>query len=156
MDKSNQQNSEQDIQNTNEPPIYPNIDLSFEQVYDIIMSLKNFFLRETFLEILGNGEDKNRLNCAGILGIQFLLKQQKEADEFTEKLNRGEVTVGELAYFCEHRKFAIYCLLCLEEIEKDNKVTKCIECGNIFHEKCFNEEFNFGGKCLACEKDINF
>ena len=114
MDKSNQQNSEQDIQNTNEPPIYPNIDLSFEQVYDIIMSLKNFFLRETFLEILRNGEDKNRLNCAGILGIQFLLKQQKEADEFTEKLNRGEVTVGELAYFCEHRKFAIYCLLCLK------------------------------------------
>jgi hypothetical protein len=31
---------------------------SFEFVYDITMRLKNIFLRETFLEILGNGEDK--------------------------------------------------------------------------------------------------
>ena len=154
MDKSNQKNCEKDIQNSNEPQISSTFNPSFEQSYNIIMKLKNNFLRETFLDILGDGEDPNRLKCAFFYGIKYLSKQQKEADEFMEKVNRGEVTVGELFYFYQHRINAIYCVCCLEEIKEENKVTKCIECGNIFHEKCFNENFNFGGKCEACEKNM--
>ena len=68
----------------------------FEFVYDITMRLKNIFLRETFLEILGNGEDKSRLICAANLSLIFLNKQQQEAVAFMERIKKGGVTVGEL------------------------------------------------------------
>ena len=126
---------------------------SFEFVYDITMRLKNIFLRETFLEILGNGEDKSRLICAANLSLIFLNKQQQEAVAFMERIKKGGVTVGELIEFRKHRINAIYCPLCLEEIIEDNKTIECCSCKNIFHEQCFREEFNSSDKCDECKKD---
>ena len=69
---------------------------SFEFVYDITMRLKNIFLRETFLEILGNGEDKSRLICAANLSLIFLNKQQQEAVTFMERIKKGGLQLGNL------------------------------------------------------------
>ena len=120
------------------------------------MRLKNNFLRETFLEILGDGKDKGRLECAANLGMTFLLKQQKEADEFWEKLKKGGVTVGEFIEFRNNRINAIYCPLCLEEIKKENKLVECRSCKDIYHEKCFRDEFNNDDMCWGCKNNFSF
>ena len=59
---------------------------SFDLVYNSIMCLKNNYLRELILEILGNGEDKSKLVCAANLGLHFLDKQKKKKTNFGKKL----------------------------------------------------------------------
>ena len=92
--------------------------LTFERVQDSLMEIKNNFMRETFLELLGNGEDKGKMKAAAILGISFLLKEREETDQFMERLKKGEVTVGEFMEFRNNRIYAIYCPLCLEQIKR--------------------------------------
>ena len=119
---------------------------SFDLVYNSIMCLKNNYLRELILEILGNGEDKSKLVCAANLGLHFLDKQKKEEDEFWEKINRSEATVGDLFEFQNYRYNAIYCVLCLEVIKKDDKVFKCGVCETLFHERCIKSK----NDCEVC------
>ena len=127
---------------------------SFEDTYDNIMSIKNNFLRELVLESLGDGEDQEKVNSAFKFSTLLLLKQKKEADEFWERIKRGEATVGDLCEFCENRWHSIYCLICLEQIRKEDKVIKCSSCGFDFHEQCFKEGDNSGDVCKVC-KNIN-
>ena len=119
---------------------------SFDLTYNAIMCLKNNYLRELILEILGNGEDKSKLVCAANLGLHFLDKQKKEEDEFLEKINRSEATVGDLFEFQNYRYNAIYCVLCLEVIKKDDKVFKCGVCETLFHERCIKSK----NDCEVC------
>ena len=103
------------LQNDNDNKQEASIDnvdnsLSFNDVYDIIMRIKNNFLRENLLLVLEYSKDPERLNKVAKSSIYLLLKQQKEADEFRKRIQRGEVTVQELASFCENRWHSIYCI----------------------------------------------
>ena len=125
--------------------------LTFERVQDSLMEIKNNFMRETFLELLGNGEDKGKMKAAAILGISFLLKEREETEQFMERLKKGEMTVGEFMEFRNNRIYAIYCPLCLEQIKKEQKLISCSSCKEIYHEKCFRDQFHNDDKCSQCK-----
>ena len=50
--------------------------LSFNDIYDIIMRIKNNFLRENLLLVLEYSKDPERLNNVAKSSIYLLLKQQ--------------------------------------------------------------------------------
>ena len=125
---------------------------SFELVHDTIICLKNNFLREILLDVLGDGEDKSLIECVGTLAMHFLTKQKKESDEFWEKVKRAEVTVEEHFEFQYNRYNSVYCLVCLEEIKKNDETIKCNTCETLFHEECFQEGDNFEDSCIVCDR----
>ena len=125
--------------------------ITFERVQNVIMRIKNNFMRETLLKVLDKSEDIGLLKKVAILGSSFLLKEQKETEQFMERVKKGEVTVGEVIEFRNKRIYAIYCPLCLEEIEKEQKLIRCSPCKEIYHEKCFRDEFINDDKCSECK-----
>ena len=147
MKQQNDNNNKQEISEDN-----VDNSLSFNDIYDIIMRIKNNFLRENLLLALEYSKDPERLNNVAKSSIYLLLKQQKEADEFEKRIQRGEVTVQELASFCENRWHSIYCLSCFEQIKNTNtdKVIKCSSCELCFHKECFEKGNNSGDICIVC------
>ena len=125
---------------------------SFELVHDTIICLKNNFLREILLDVLGDGEDKSLIECVGTIAMHFLSKQKKESNEFWEKVKRAEVTVEEHFEFQYNRYNSVYCLVCLEEIKKNDETIKCNSCEALFHEECFQEGDNFEDSCIVCDR----
>ena len=113
---------------------------SFELVHDTIICLKNNFLREILLDVLGDGEDKSLIECVGTLAMHFLTKQKKESDEFWEKVKRAEVTVEEHFEFQYNRYNSVYCLVCLEEIKKMMKLLNVILAKLCFMKNVFKKE----------------
>ena len=121
-------------------------------VFNIIMSLKNEFLRDTLLLLLENNEDQLTLIGLFLRAIKLVVKQKNEEDEFKERVKAGDVTLGELIEFRENQIHANYCLDCFEKINKDNKICKCASCMLVFHKKCFRKQ-NTDGICRACKKN---
>ena len=125
--------------------------ISFQLVCSIIMSLKSEFLKSILLFFLGESKDPLVLLSVFDLSAKFLLKQKAEEDEFMEREKAGDVTLEELIEFRQSRINAIYCLICIEEIAKDNKIIECDSCKLIYHEQCFRKE-GTDDKCGACNK----
>ena len=123
--------------------------ITAELVYSIIMSLKCEFLRDILLLLLEDNRDQWSLLSLFIRSIKSLESQKKEEDEFIERAKTRNVTLGEVIEFHESQVHAIYCLICLEKINKDNKTCQCACCMFAFHEQCFRNQ-NTGDKCPAC------
>ena len=125
--------------------------ITAQLVFNIIMSLKNEFLRDILLLLLEENEDHLSLAALFLRSIKLLVKQKNEEDEFKERVKAGEVTLGELIEFRESQIHANYCLICFEKINKDNKICQCFSCMFVFHEQCFRKQ-NTGEKCEACKE----
>ena len=136
---------------TENPGHSSGIVIYFQLVCTIIMSLKSEFLKSILLLFLGESKDPLVLLSSFNLSVKFLLKQKAEEDEFMEREKAGDVTLEELIEFRQSRINAIYCLICIEEITKDNKIIECDSCKLIYHEQCFRKE-STGDKCGACNK----
>ena len=137
--------------NTAENPTHSSgIVISFQLVRTIIMNLKSEFLKSVLLFLLGEGKDPLVLLSVFDLSINFLLKQKEKEDKFMEREKAGDVILEELIEFHQSRINAIYCLICKEEITKDNKIIECDSCNFIFHEQCFRKE-STDDKCGGCK-----
>ena len=114
------------------------------------MNLKSEFLKSILLFLFGEGKDPLVLLSVFDLSTNFLLKQKEEEDKFMEREKAGDVTLEELIEFHQSRINAIYCLICKEEITKDNKIIECDSCNFIFHAQCFRKE-STDDKCGGCK-----
>ena len=70
--------------------------ITFQLVFNIIMSLKSEILRDTLLLLLENGEDQLSLVAIFLQSIKCLSEQKDEEDKFMERVKAGGVTLGEL------------------------------------------------------------
>jgi len=114
------------------------------------MNIKSEFLKSILLFLFGEGKDPLVLLSVFDLSTNFLLKQKEEEDKFMEREKAGDVTLEELIEFHQSRINAIYCLICKEEITKDNKIIECDSCNFIFHAQCFRKE-STDDKCGGCK-----
>ena len=124
--------------------------ITAQLVFNIIMSLKSEFLRDILLLLLDNNEDNLSLTALFLRSIKLLVKQKEEEDEFKERVKAGDVTLGELIEFRESQIHADYCLICLEKINKDNKICQCDSCMLVYHEQCFRKQ-STGDICGGCQ-----
>ena len=125
--------------------------ITAQLVFNIIMSHKNEFLRDILLFLLENNEDQLSLMALFLRSIKLVVKQKNEEDEFNERVKAGDVTFGELIEFRESQIHANYCLICLEKINKDNKICQCVSCKYVYHEQCFRKQ-STDDKCEGCKK----
>ena len=126
--------------------------ITFQLVFNIIMSLKSEILRNTLLLLLENGEDQLSLVAIFLQSIKCLSEQKDEEDKFMERVKAGGVTLGELIEFRESQMKANYCLICLKKINKDNIICQCSSCMFVFHDQCFKKD-STDDKCGACKED---
>ena len=144
-------NNVEDSKPAENPAQSSSLVITTQLVFNIIMSLKSEFLRDMLLLVLEHIEDQLSLAALFLQSIKFLEKQMKEEDEFKERVKAGDVTLGELIEFRESQIHANYCLICLEKINKDNKICQCASCMFVFHEECFRKQ-NTDDTCEECKK----